>query len=73
MPSDPVNLCVETIDMAGASSNLICAAVYARFKRKNDSYSCQLVFARLKLVPKDMSMQRTELMAASLNVSTVSS
>ena len=30
------------IDTGDASSSLICAAIYARFHRKNGSFSCQL-------------------------------
>ena len=67
MPSDAVNLDIETIDTADASPHIICVAIYARFKKKDGSHSCQLVFARSKIVPKDMSMPRAELLAASLN------
>ena len=37
------------------------------FKLKGGGYSCQLVFARSKIVPDDMSMPRAELSAAALN------
>ena len=70
VPSDTVNLDIETIDVADASSFIICVAIYARFKRRNGQYSCQLVFAGTKIVPKDMSMPRAELLAATLNATT---
>ena len=41
VPSDAVNLEIETIDTADAGENLVCAAVYARFKRRDGPYSCQ--------------------------------
>ena len=37
---------METCEISDSSLNLACSAVYARFKRKNGLYSCQLVFAR---------------------------
>eukprot|EP00111_Clytia_hemisphaerica_P011960 TCONS_00035131-protein len=43
---------------------MICSCVYARFKRRDGSFSCQLVFARTRVVPKDMSLPRAELYAA---------
>ena len=46
---------------------MICVAIYARFKSKSGGFSCQLVFTRSKIVPKDMSMTHAELLAASLN------
>ena len=51
VPVDDVNdLELETIDMADAGENLICAAIYARFKFRSGKYSCQLIFARTKVV-----------------------
>ena len=70
IPVDAVNLEIETIDTADASNSLACAAIYARIKRRNGEYSCQLVFSRSKIVPKDMAMPRPELVAAVLNAST---
>ena len=60
---------IETIGTADASENMICVAVYARFKRKNGSHSCQLVLARSKIVPNNTTVPRAELMAAVLNAS----
>ena len=67
VPADAVSLDVNTIEFGDASESLYCAAVYARFLRKDGSYSCQLVFSRSKLVPKGMSIPRAELLAAHLN------
>ena len=70
VPEDAVSLDVDTIDTGDASSSLACSAVYVRFKRKNGSYSCQLIFSRSKLVPEGMSLPRAELLAANLNATT---
>ena len=69
VPEDAINLDLETIDVAAAGEGLVCAAIYARFKRRNGEHSCQLVFARTKIV-HDISMPRAELVAAVLNAST---
>ena len=70
VPEDALNLDMETIEMADASLEMACSVVYARFKRKNGQYSCQLIFARSKTVPTDMTIPRAELLAAILNAST---
>ena len=70
VPVDAVDLKLDTVDFADASQSLVCSAIYARFKRKNGMYSSQLVFARSKIVPKDMSLPRAELYAALLNAHT---
>ena len=41
VPSDAVNLDIETIDTADPSKDLICCAIYARFKRNIGDLSCQ--------------------------------
>ena len=69
IPPDAVTLDMETIDTADASENLVCAAVYARFLRVDGSHSCQLIFARTKIV-HDITIPRAELVAAVLNAST---
>ena len=69
VPSDAVNLDMETIDMADAGDNLICAAIYVRFLRRNGSYSCQLIFSRSKII-HDLTTPRAELEAALLNATT---
>ena len=70
IPDDAVSLDIETIDTADASQALVCAASYARFKRRNGEYSCQLVFSPSKIIPKGMTMPRAELFAATLNACT---
>ena len=67
VPEDAVNLDINTIGVGDASGELHCAAIYARFLRKNGSYSSQLIFSRSKLVPDGMSIPRAELLAAQLN------
>ena len=69
VPNDAVNLDIETICSADASEQLVCATVHARFLRRDGSYSCQLIFARTKVV-HDLTMPRAELVAAVLNAST---
>ena len=68
VPSDAVSLDMETIETADAGEKLVCAAIYVRFKRKNGTFSCQLIFARTKIV-HDLSTPRAELEAALLNAS----
>ena len=70
IPHDAVDLNCETIDTADASQAMICVAIYIRFKLKSGGYSCQLLFARTKTVPKDMTQPRAEMLAASINAST---
>ena len=69
VPPDAVNLDIETIETADAGERLVCAAIYARFLRKDGSYSCQLILARTKIV-HDLTTPRAELEAALLNAST---
>ena len=69
VPKNACSLEIETIDTADAGENLVCAAVYARFKLQGGGYSCQLIFARTKIV-HDLSTPRAELVAALLNAST---
>ena len=70
VPADAKNLDIFTIDTADASLRLICAAIYARFELKDGSFSCQLVFARSKIVPEGTSTPRSEAMAAAMNAAT---
>ena len=70
VPPDAKNLDIVTIDTGDASSNLICTAIYARFEKKDGSFSCQLVFARSKVIPEGTSIPRAELMAAAMNAAT---
>ena len=67
VPSDAVSLDIETLDTGDASKTVACIAIYARFKRRCGSSSCQLVFARSKLIPEGTTQPRAELIAAMLN------
>ena len=70
VPEDAIRLEIETIDTGDATQTLVCSAIYARFKRQNEEFSCQLVFSRSKLVPEGTTLPRSELLAASLNATT---
>ena len=52
------------------SSHLLITSVYVRFKNKNGDFSCQLVFARSRVIPKGMIQPRGELYAALTNAYT---
>ena len=65
-----MNLDINTIDAADASYKMACVIVYARFLKRNDTYSCQLVFSRSKVVPDGLSQLRAELLAATVNTHT---
>ena len=54
----------------GASSSLICSAIYARFERNDGLFSCLLVFSWSKVLPEGISTPRAELIAAVLNATT---
>ena len=70
IPEDAIDINVETIDTADASQKMICVAIHARFRKKSGGFSCQLIFARSKVVPRDMSTPRAELFACVLNATT---
>ena len=57
-------------DTTDSSNQLICVAIYARFLLTNGDYSCQLVFARTKIVTSEISVPGAELLAATLNATT---
>ena len=69
IPEDAVSIELETIDTADASQQMVCVAIYARFRLKSGGYSCQLVFARTKIVAPNTSQPRAELLAAVMNAS----
>ena len=69
-PEDAVNLNINTIDAADASKRLACTAIYARFLKKDGTYSCQLVFSRSKIVPDGLTQPRAELFTATMNTHT---
>ena len=70
VPVNAKNLDITTLDTAAASSKLICVAIYARFELKDGTFSCQLIFARSKVLPEDITTPRAELMAAAMNAAT---
>ena len=70
VPTDAISLDIDTIDTGDASSSLACAAIYARFRKRDGTFSCQLVFARSKLIPEGMTLPRAELLATRLNATT---
>ena len=70
VPEDAVNTDVETLCFGDASQVMICVGVYVRFRRKSGGYSCQLLFGRSKVVPKDMTIPRAELLASCINAAT---
>jgi hypothetical protein len=70
IPEDAVSTDIELLCIADASEVMICLGIYARFRRKSGAFSCQLLFGRTKVVPKDMSTPRAELLAALMNAST---
>ena len=70
IPEDTIDTQIDTLDFGDASREIACIAIYARFKRKDGSYSCQLVFARSRLIPTKMTQPRAELYAALINTHT---
>ena len=60
VPDDAVDLHLNTLDFGDASKSMICSCIYARFKKKDGTFSCQLVLARTKVVPQGMSLPRAE-------------
>ena len=67
VPEDAVSLQAETLEFGDASKALVCIAIYIRFKKRDGTHSCQLLFARSRLVPNGMTQPRAELYAAVLN------
>ncbi len=67
IPADAASLDINTLEFGDASKDLICIAIYIRFLRQCGTYSCQLIFARSRLVPDNMTLPRAELYAALIN------
>ena len=67
IPEDAISLDAETLDFGDASKVLVCVAIYVRYNLKNGERSCQLLFARSRLVPDGMTQPRAELYAALVN------
>ena len=70
IPEGAIDTQVETVDFGNASREIACIAIYARFKRKDGSDSCRLVFAQSRLIPTKMTQPRAELYAALINTHT---
>jgi len=70
IPEDAVNTDIQILDFGDASKSLVCTCIYARFQCQNGEFSCQLVFARTRTVPKNLSLPRAELLAALINTHT---
>ena len=70
IPEDAIDTQVKTLDFGDASREIACIGIHAIFKRKDGSYSCQLVFARSRLIPTKMTQPRAELYAALINTHT---
>ena len=70
VPLDAKNLDIVTIDTGDSSLSLICSAIYARFEKKDGSFSCQLLLGRSKVLPEGITTPRGELMAAAMNAAT---
>ena len=66
IPDDAVSLSFHTLDFGDASTKILCVAIYARFLRKNGEYSCQLLFARTKIISPPITQPRAELYAATV-------
>ena len=67
IPEDAIDTQVKTLDFGDASREIACIGIHAIFKRKDGSYSCQLVFARSRLIPTIMTQPRAELYAVLIN------
>ena len=70
IPDDAVDVSINTIDTGDASQSMICIAIYARYKRLDGSFSCQLILGRSKILPDGTTPPRAEMMAATLNAHT---
>ena len=70
VPSDAASLDMNTVDTGDASKVMACAAIYVRFPLKGGEYSCELIFARTKLLPEGTTQPRGELVAAVLSTHT---
>ena len=70
IPEDAISLDIETIDTGDASQKIACVAIYARIKRRSGGFSCQLVFARSKLLERGTTQPRGELVAGMVNAHT---
>ena len=70
IPEDAVDVKISTLNFGDASKSIAASAIYGRVLRKNGLYSCQLIFARSKIIQNPSSQPRGELSAAVLNTHT---
>ena len=70
MPMYAKGLDIEIIGTGDASQKIICGAIYARVEKRDGTFSCQLIFARSKVITEGISIPRAELMVAALNATT---
>ena len=70
MPTDAKSLDIQTNGTGDTGQKIICAAVYARVEKRDGTFSCQLIFARSKVMTEGISIPRAGLMAAALNATT---
>ena len=70
IPSNAESMNMELIGAGDASQKIACSGCYVRFKRKDGSYSCQLMLSKSKIVAEDTSLPRAELLASTLNTHT---
>ena len=70
IPEYAIDSKVETLHFGDASREIAYIAIYARFERKDGSYSYQLVFARSRLILTKMTQPRAGLLAALINTDT---
>ena len=68
VPLDAVSMDIELISAGDASERMTCAGCYIRFRLKNNTYSCQLILGKTKIVPEEITLPRAELVAVNLNV-----
>ena len=55
IPEDATDTQDGTLDFGDANREVACIGIYARFKCKDGSYSCQLLFSRSRLIPTKMT------------------
>ena len=70
MPMYAKGLDIEIIGTGDSSQKIICGAIYARVEKRDGTFSCQLIFARSKVITEGISIPRAELMVAALNATT---
>ena len=67
IPVDAVSLEIGTIEAGDSSKFMIMIGIWTRILKKNGFFDNQLILGKSKLVPKDMTLARAELVAAKMN------